>query len=149
MNALPRKKLKVLELTDNLRVDCEMMKREQEEDEGLMRWITTAREGKPLNNQGVKQYFPRQTTSKVEDCAVAVLDEEEPDTSLIVPPSTERTETWRHVKECSGEAAASRVNCETIEVLPRDVPVGVPGIHRGRGRNEAAGVQGGENSESS
>lgn len=50
--AIPRKKLKVLELTDNLRVDCEMMKSEQEEDEGLRRWITAAREGKPLNKQG-------------------------------------------------------------------------------------------------
>ncbi|KAK3894245.1 hypothetical protein Pcinc_002007 [Petrolisthes cinctipes] len=111
--------------------------------------------------EGDRTGHGKQTTSKVEDCAVAVLDEEEPDTSPIVPPSTYRKETWRHVKvnpeltesqqneECSGEAAASRVNCETIEVLPRDVPVGVPGIHRGRGRNEAAGVQGGENSESS
>ncbi|KAK3895902.1 hypothetical protein Pcinc_000402 [Petrolisthes cinctipes] len=112
--ALPRKKLKVLELTDNLRVDCEMMKREQEEDEGLMRWITTAREGKPLNKQDKTiavlekgllyriyvddKQCKQQTTSKVEDCAIAVLDEEEPDTSPIVPPSTERKETWRHVK---------------------------------------------------
>ncbi|KAK4313848.1 hypothetical protein Pmani_014834 [Petrolisthes manimaculis] len=50
----PRKKLRVIDVTNNFQLDAVEMKKEQAEDSSLNKWMECAREGKPLSRKGMR-----------------------------------------------------------------------------------------------